>query len=201
MFKQIKRYFFTGIATLLPLAITVYIIIAVFQFSNQIAGKYINAFFRERFGYAVPGLGFIFLLFVIIGVGFLVSLFLVRRIFQFFENIFVKIPLISNLYPSAKKLTNFLFDSKTKEKFKKVVMVEYPGEESYCLGFVTSEGFKELNDKAEKELVSVLVPLAPAPFSGLLLYLPKNKIKLLDIAVDQAIKLIVSGGVVLPIKK
>jgi uncharacterized membrane protein len=198
--EKLRRYCITGIATLLPLVITIYIIIAILRLSNQIAGKYINAFLLEKLGYEIPGLGFIFLIFIVVIVGFLVNIFLVKKVFQFFENIFAKIPFISNVYPSAKKLTNFLFDSGIKKKFKKVVLVEYPHKENYCIGFVTSKGFEELHDKTEKELISVLVPLAPAPFSGLLMYIPEEKVKALDITIDQAIKLIVSGGVVLPTK-
>jgi uncharacterized membrane protein len=201
IFEKIRKYFFTGIATLLPLVLTVYVFMLVFDFSNRLAGKYINIFLYEQYGFSIPGLGLVFLLLFIIAIGFLANLLIGKKTYKFFENVLVKVPFINTVYRPAKELTNFLFDAETKEKFKKVVLVEYPHKENYCIGFVTSEGFEELNSKAEKELISVLVPLAPAPFSGILLYLAEEKVKTLDITIDQAIKLIVSGGVVLPTKE
>jgi uncharacterized membrane protein len=88
-----------------------------------------------------------------------------------------------------------------KKEFKKVVLVPYPVHDSYSMGFITNEGLSVSDKNSNEEIVSVLVPLAPAPFSGVLLFLSKKKIKILDIPIDDAVKLIVSGGVVMPSKR
>lgn len=199
--RKLRKYILTGLAVLFPLFITVYIIIFVFKLGNRFAGRYINAFLSENYGFAIPGLGLIFILLFLIVIGFVSSNFIGRRILPFFEKIFMKIPLVANLYPSAKQLSDFLFRMDKKKEFKKVVLVPYPVHGSYSMGFITNEGLSVSDKENNEEIVSVLVPLAPAPFSGVLLFLPKKKIKILDIPIDDAIKLIVSGGVVLPSKR
>jgi uncharacterized membrane protein len=199
--KKIRKYILTGLAVLFPLFITVYIIVFVFRMGNRFAGRYINAFLLEQYGFALPGLGLVFILLLLIVIGFVSSHFIGRRILPFFEKIFMRIPLVANLYPSAKQLSDFLFRMDKKREFKKVVLVPYPVHDSYSMGFITNEGLSVSDKESNEEIVSVLVPLAPAPFSGVLLFLPKKKIKILDIPIDDAIKLIVSGGVVLPSKR
>jgi uncharacterized membrane protein len=197
----IRRYFIAGIATILPLFITVYVIVLVIRFAYDIAGKYINAYLLDAFGFDIPGLGLLILILSILSIGFLSSHFIGRRLFPIFEKIITKIPFVAGIYPSAKQLSDFLFEEEGKKKFKKVVLVPYPTNDSYSLGFITNEETEILKGESGKELVTVLVPLAPAPFSGVLLFLPKEKIRVLNISVDNAIKLIVSGGVVMPEKK
>lgn len=199
--KNLRKYILTGLAVLFPLFITVYTIIFVFKLGNRFAGRYINAVLLENYGFVIPGLGLIFILLFLIIIGFVSSHFIGRRILPFFEKIFMKIPLVANLYPPAKQLSDFLFRMGKEKEFKKVVLVPYPVHDSYSMGFITNEGLSVSDQEKSDEIASVLVPLAPAPFSGVLLFLPKKKIKILDIPIDDAIKLIVSGGVVLPSKR
>ncbi len=199
--KRIRRYILTGMAALFPLFVTIYIIVFVFRMGNRLAGKYINAFLMENYGFAVPGLGLIFILLLLIAIGFVSSHFIGRRILPFLEKIFMKIPLVANLYPSAKQLSDFLFRMDKEKEFKKVVLVPYPVYGSYSMGFVTNERLPVSDKEKEQEIVSVLVPLAPAPFSGVLLFMPKSKLRILEIPIDEAVKMIVSGGVVLPSKQ
>lgn len=195
---SLRRYFFSGLAVIFPLFITIYIIIVVFRFGDKLAGAPINSFLESNYGYRIPGLGLLILLLFIIAAGIFSSHFLGKKILPFFERMLMRIPFIASLYPSAKQLSDFLFKADKRKEFKKVVLVPYPVKGSYSIGFITNEGLRVVSENGAEQLVTVLVPLAPAPFSGVLLFLPKKEIKLLDISIDEAIKLIVSGGVVAP---
>ncbi len=195
MWEGAKRYFISGIATVFPLFITLYVIVVLVRFMYHIAGTPLNRYLESTFGYAIPGIGIIVLVAVIFIIGVFSRLIIGRRLLPWLERILHKIPLIASIYPSAKQLSDFLFSGE-REEFKKVVLVEYPYQGSYSLGFVTNESLDSLNSQIDKELINVFIPLAPAPFSGILLLLPSEKVKVLDIPVDQAVKYFVSGGVV-----
>lgn len=198
LWPSLKRYLWTGVAVIFPLYITVYLIILIFQFIDGVAGKYVNSILYDQFGYKVPGLGFLITFLAVLAVGFLSRNFLGKWFFARVEGMLRRIPLVANIYSPAKQLADFLFTDEKKERFEKVVLVEFPVKDSYSLGFITNEHLKdfEVPDQKEKN-VCVFVPLAPAPFSGLILIVPKDKIRELDISVDRAIKFVVSGGVVL----
>lgn len=196
MIDKIKRYFFSGLATVLPLFITVYITIWIFRFFDRLAGNYVNAFLLERFGFTIPGLGLLVTILAVVIIGVISGLLIAKRWAGFLEKIFLKIPFIASIYPSAKQLSDFLFREDKKGTFKKVVLVEYPCPGSYSIGFLTNEKLGHLSPEIKDELLSVFVPLPPSPFSGLTLLVPKNKIVHLDIPVERAIKFIVSCGVV-----
>jgi uncharacterized membrane protein len=196
----LRRYFFAGIATLLPVVVTVYIILVVFRFTDKFAGKYINEYLLNNYGYSIPGLGLIATILFFVIIGLISSHFIGRTVIPFFERVFIKIPVVANIYPSVKRLSDFLFGSGKKHKFKKVVLVPYPSPKSYSLGFVTNEELGNLEGRIDNELVAVFVPIAPTPFSGFLLFVPKQEIKFLNISVDLAIRCIVSGGVIPPTK-
>lgn len=197
IWKFLRKHFLTGIATLFPLFITIYIIIAIARFADNIFGRYINSSFYDEFGFTVPGLGIIAAFIGTLAVGLLYNYFFGNKVLPLFERMLRRIPLINNIYPPAKQLSDFMFNSEKKENFKKVVRVQFPEKGSYCIGFITNENIEEINPDGEERLVSIFVPLAPAPFTGHILLLPESRFKELDISVDRAIKFVVSGGVVL----
>ncbi|MBD3263500.1 MAG: DUF502 domain-containing protein, partial [Candidatus Omnitrophica bacterium] len=138
------------------------------------------------------------LLFIV--TGFFSTRFIGRKIFPLAEKVFFKIPLLSSIYSSLKQLSDFLFKESKRKKFKKVVLVPYPRDGSYSLGFITNEELDDFGPQKGLSLISVFVPLAPAPFSGIILFLPEEEVVVLDISVEQGIKCIVSGGVIPPRK-
>ncbi|MCF7870575.1 MAG: DUF502 domain-containing protein [Candidatus Omnitrophica bacterium] len=197
----LRRYFFAGIAALLPVIVTIFIIRIVFRFTDKFAGKYINEYLLNNYGYSIPGLGFIATVLFFMIIGLISSHFIGRKVIPFFEKLFIKIPVVASIYPSLKRLSDFLFGSDQKHKFKKVVLVPYPSPKSYSLGFVTNEELGNLEGKIDDELVTAFVPIAPTPFSGFILFVPKKEIKFLNISVDLAIRCIVSGGVIPPVRE
>jgi len=190
---RIRRYFITGLLVILPLFLSLYILFLLFQFADGILGRFI----RERVGFYIPGLGLVFSLVVITIFGFLSTLFLGRYLYSLIDKIFRNFPLIRHIYPSIKNIFEFLF-SKEHLSFKKAVLVRYPTKESWTIGFITNEGFKESKEKTNKDLLNVFVPLSPNPISGFLIFAPSEDVIFLDISIEEAMKLVVSGGLLNP---
>jgi uncharacterized membrane protein len=122
---RIRTYLLTGIALILPIVITVYILVGLFRFTDGLLGRYINYYFRSNFGYTIPGLGLLLFLLIILTVGFFATNFLGKKLLHLLEKLFLKIPFVSKIYPHAKQFINFVV-AKDKPSFKKAVLVEYP---------------------------------------------------------------------------
>lgn len=201
VFRAIRRYLFAGLGVLVPLFISLYIIFLLFSFSERFAGKFINTYLKDIYGFKIPGLGFFIILIVLAITGFIATRFIGKKLLLFFERIFIKLPLVAILYPSVKKLSDFFLKSEKQKEFKKAVLVEFPYEGAYSMGFVTNENLELLNTAAGKKLISVFIPFAPAPFSGFIMLVSREKIKPLDVPFETVIKYIVSGGVVFELGK
>lgn len=191
-----RRWFFTGLAVLVPIAITVYVIVGVFQFADGILGKYINRYVYLYFGYKIPGLGIIFSILIILFVGAFGSL-IRLRIFKRLERLFLKFPLVGKIYNPTKRIVNFLF-LQEKPVFKHVALVEYPRKGIYSIGFITNESSKMINQKTAKRMVNVFIPSSPSPLTGFTLIVPEEEIIYLDITVEEASRIVVSGGMLNP---
>lgn len=195
--SKIRRYFITGLLVILPVFITLYFLFSVFMFIDGIWGNAINYYLRKHFGFFIPGLGLILGVITVIVTGFLATRFLGRRILPALEKQFLKFPLIRQIYPPAKQIVGF-FLSKDKPAFKKVVLVEYPSKGIWSIGFITNEGFQEAQEKIGQELLHVFIASTPSPFTGFFILVPRKDVKFLDMAVEDGIKLIVSGGILKP---
>jgi len=194
---SIRHYFATGLLITLPVFLTLYILFIVIRFIDGIGGQVINYYLKRHFSFVVPGLGFILSLIVVFLVGFIATNFLGKRVFKAVESWFLKFPFIRQIYPAAKQIVDF-FGSKERPAFKKTVLVEYPSRGIWSIGFITNDSFCEADEKAGSELIHVFIPHSPNIFSGFLTLIPKNDMKILDISIEQGIKLIVSGGIVKP---
>lgn len=198
MFSHVKRYFITGILVILPLLITVYILINLFQFADGILGKFINVYLGEILGFYIPGLGLILFLIIIFLVGFLTTHFLGKKLYLILDAALRRFPLIRLIYPSIKQIVEFLFTTQ-RQTFKKAVLVEYPRAGIWSIGFITNEGFQEAKDKTNQELLNIFIPSTPGPFTGFYILIPRQEVILLDITIEDAIKLLVSGGLLNPV--
>lgn len=195
--SKVKRYFFTGFFIILPAFITAYVLYAIFVFIDGIWGKVINYYLRKNLGFAIPGLGFILGMLTILVVGFVATNLLGKRLFGFFERLFRKFPMIKLIYDPAKQIVDS-FISREDPAFKKVVLVEYPSKGIWSVGFMTNDGLKEARDKTGEDLLHILIATTPSPLTGFLILVPRRDVRILDMSVEQGIKLIVSGGIVKP---
>lgn len=194
---KIKRYFGTGLLITLPVFLTFYLLFIIFRFIDSIWGKVINYYLKKHLGFAIPGLGFILGIITVIIVGFVATNFFGKKLLRIIENWLFKFPVIRQIYPAAKQIVDS-FVSKESPAFKKVVLVQYPSNGLWAIGFLTNDSFRQANEAAGDELLHVFVASTPSPLTGFLVLVPKNDIKILDIPVEDGIKLIVSGGIVKP---
>ncbi|MBL7081156.1 MAG: DUF502 domain-containing protein [Candidatus Omnitrophica bacterium] len=198
MFTYIKRNFITGILVTFPLLLTVYILVVIFQFADGILGKFINTHLSRFLGFYIPGLGLILFLIIVFFVGFLTTHFLGRRLYFILDKALKRFPLIRHIYPSIKQIIEFLFASQH-QRFKRVVLVEYPRTGIRSIGFITNQGFEEAREKTKQDLLSIFIPSSPGPLTGFFILVPRQEVIFLDIPVEDAIKLIVSGGLLNPV--
>ena len=195
--NKLKRYFITGLLTILPIFLTIYFLFIIFRFIDNIIGRIINRYLELEFGFSIPGLGFILAILIIIVTGFVVSHLVSKRALPLIERWFLRIPGVRQVFPPIKQIVGSIF-SKDKTAFRKVVLVEFPSKGIWSVGFMTNEGFREAQELTGQELVHVLIGSTPSPWSGFFILVPKNAVKFLEMSVEDGIKLIVSGGILKP---
>ena len=198
LMSKLKRYFITGMLTILPIFLTLYILLIIFRLIDNIIGVIINRYLKTAFGFSIPGLGFILAILIILVIGFVVSHLVSKRVFPLIERWFLKLPGVRQVYPSIKQVVGFIF-SKDAAVFKKVVLVEYPSKGIWSVGFMTNEGFREAKELTGQELIHVLIGTTPNPWSGFFILVPKNAVKFLEMSAEEGMKLIVSGGILKPV--
>lgn len=195
--KRLNRYFITGLLALLPISISVYILVTLFRFADGILGRFINVYFQKAWGFYVPGIGLILFVGIVLTVGFLSSYIGVKLLHKYLDAIFGKFPLIKYIYVPLKKMFEFIF-SEGNIAFKKAVLIEFPYKGNWSLGFITSETFQEAKNKIAADLVNIFVPLAPNPITGFIVFVRKAEVIFLDMEIKDAMKIILSGGVLNP---
>ena len=184
----IRRYFVTGLATLFPVVVTLWLVHAIFQIADGFLGR--------QLGVQIPGLGLVLTVVVILAVGVISIHFFGRVVFQAVELAFVRVPVIRHIYPAVKQLAQFLFNEETRRAtFRRVVLVQYPRPGAYSLAFVTNESRTEATGRPQT-LLTLLIPNPPSPFTGPIIFVPQEDVVPLDLSIEDAVKLIVSGGVV-----
>lgn len=198
MWAKLSAYFFRGLFTLLPLLITVWLLLFIFNFFDGILGGVINLII----GHSIPGLGFAITVVIILLTGVLVTYVLGERLFKFGEALLYKVPIIKSIYSSAKQINDVLFmQKKEEEDYRHACVVEYPSPGIYSLGFITSEVAQEIEKKTTgTKMVNVFIANTPTPATGFLIMLPVSKVKVLEMHLDEAFKYVVSGGVLKPSK-
>jgi len=198
---NLKNYFLTGLLVILPIFITVYIILSLIRAMDAIL-KYIPAkYLPETYlQIHIPGLGLILVVILVFVVGLLTRNFIGRKIVHLGENIVDRIPLVRVLYTGVKQLLEPLFLQKT-NAFKRVALIEYPRRGVHVIGFVTGESKGEVQNKTSKNMMNLFVPTTPNPTSGFYVLIPEDEVVYLNMSVEDAFKLIISGGIVSPPEK
>jgi uncharacterized membrane protein len=193
---MLKRIFISGLAALIPLVITIYVIVALFQFADGILGERVNSFLYKYVGYKIPGLGIVFVILIVFLLGLLIQISRMRVFSWFsrwFEQMLFKIPLVNKIYFPVKKVVHFLFYAPPK-KFQRAVLVHYPRTGVYVVGFLTNENTLQFKEKGDKKFYNVFIPSSPSPITGFTIIAEAKDLIFLDIGVDEAIKIVVSGG-------
>ncbi len=197
MFAKIKNYLLTGILVSAPVFITFWIVLSLVKFFDKLITPLIPYYINPNYYLPrdVPGLGLIILIILLIIIGFLTASFFGRFLLKKTESLINKIPLIKIFYKTIKQIIETIFKNNSKA-FREVVLLEYPRKGIWVLGFTTGQVEGAVKKKIKGNLINVFVPTTPNPTSGFLLMVPKNQLKYLDVKVDDAIKTIVSAGII-----
>jgi uncharacterized membrane protein len=198
MMKHLRRYLVAGLLVWIPLGVTIFIggfFVRQMDKSLRFVPK---EYLPETWlGFAIPGLGLILTLMVVLLTGLLVANIVGRSMVSIWESLLERIPIVRTVYSAAKKFAEVVF-SESNQSFKKVLLIQYPREGLYSLAFQTATNLGEVQGRTGEEVVCTFVPTTPNPTSGYIIIVPKKDIIELDMEIDEAFKMIVSLGVVVP---
>ncbi len=191
--RRIRHYFFAGLIVVIPLTITLYVFYQIFLWVDANLGRIVF----KLTSYKIPGISFLFLgVFVLLTIliGMLTAHYIGRRLVSLLEGLVSMIPFVRGVYMTIKQVLE-VFLVKEKSSFREVVLVEFPRKGIYSMGLVTSKGGKFVSCVDKDEFLTIFVPTAPNPTSGFVLLVPASEVIRIPITVDQALKFVVSAGV------
>jgi uncharacterized membrane protein len=193
-----KKYLITGLLIWIPLAITIWVLELIVSTMDQslllLPPQYQP---QALFGYQIPGLGAVLTVLVVLVTGVLASNILGQRLVLFGEKIVGRIPVVKSIYSGVKQVSDTLF-APGGQAFRKALLVQYPREGSWTIAFLTGQPGGDVANHLRGEYLSVYVPTTPNPTSGFFLMMRKAEIVELDMSVDEALKYVISMGVVPP---
>lgn len=194
----LRNYLITGILVSLPLVVTVWVLLALFRTVDGSLGAVLAWIIGLFTGEAlrIPGAGFVLTAVVLVLIGMVATNVFGRRLVTFAESILLKFPLVRPVYLGVKQIIDAF--SVQKGSFREVVLVEYPRRGMYALGFVTNDSGHELEARIGKPAKMIFVPTVPNPTSGFVLVVPADELTPLDMSTEEAFKLLLSGGLVMP---
>lgn len=204
-FRRVRGYFFAGILVTMPLAITFAVARWFILFVDSQIVPIIPAawnpdtYLKEvvGFGIGLPGLGVVILLITITLIGTLAAGFVGRYVVNLGENLLARMPVIRSVYGSVKQILETVLQQQSKA-FRQAVLVEYPRRGIWAIGFITGETEGEVQNLTNEEVVNIFLPTTPNPTSGFLLFVPREDLVILDMGVEEAVKMVISGGIVTP---
>ncbi|MGI9225553.1 MAG: DUF502 domain-containing protein [Woeseiaceae bacterium] len=196
--KRLRRYIVAGILVWLPLGLTILLL----KFAIGLMDRsllLVPAQYRPEalLGFDIPGLGAVLTILLLLLTGVLAANFVGRAFMGGWESLMDRIPVVRSVYSAAKNFAEIVF-SDSSHAFKNVLLVEYPRNGIYSLAFQTSTNLGEVQGRTGEEVVGCFVPTTPNPTSGFIIIVPRKDVTVLDMEVDEALKMIISLGVVVP---
>ena len=195
--KRLRNYFISGLLFWIPLALSVIVIKFSLEFINELVPtKYLpETLFNLNTDF--PGSGIVLVLLVILITGVIVSNFLGRKLVALWERILNKIPGFRNVYNVLKKVSDTVFNSST-ESFRKAFLIQYPSKGIWVIAFQSGDYKGEAESIIGEEMINLFVPTTPNPTSGFFVMMPKKDVFELNMTVEEAFKIVISAGVVIP---
>lgn len=193
-----KKYFITGLLIWVPLAITLWVLTAIVRTMDQsllLLPQWLQP--EVLFGVYVPGIGALLTLLVVFFTGLVTANIVGQKLLRFWEAVLARIPVVKSIYYSVKQVSDTLF-SGNGEAFRKVLLVRYPHPEAWAVAFQTGTPARDVADMLPDEHVGVFIPTTPSPVNGFFFFVKRSEVIELDMSVDDALKYIVSMGVVAP---
>jgi uncharacterized membrane protein len=199
MSQRFRAYLFAGILVTAPIFITFYLAWLFVTFVDSKINPLIPAKYNPEtyLPFAVPGLGLVVLIIGLMLVGALTAGFFGRLWMRFSERVLSQMPVIRNVYSAVKQILETVLAQQS-NAFREAVLIEYPRRGIWAIGFLTGSTKGEVQNLTEEECINVFLPTTPNPTSGFLLFVPKKDIVPLSMSVEEAIKMVISGGIVTP---
>jgi uncharacterized membrane protein len=190
----LRNKFFAGIVAAIPLIVTFYVLKIAYGFINDISEPVLDRLTHKP----IPGLGFAVTLVMLMGLGFMATNVLGQRTLLGFERLLLRIPLAATIYAGVKQIIDSVKAFNSGTQFKRVAYIEYPSPGCKLIGFVTGQYFDE---RLQLEMTSVVIPTAPNPMTGLVIVVESSRVMDSSLSIEEATKLIVSAGLVVPRRK
>lgn len=197
LFARFRGWFLTGLLVTAPIMLTVYITWLFIDIIDGWVTDLMPAIWREAVYTNIPGVGLIIGVIAITIIGAIAAGFFGRWLLKIGENLLNRMPIVGTIYGASKQILETVLASQS-DAFRDVVLVQYPRKDLWVIGFVTGGTKGEVGTAIPEETVNVFVPTTPNPTSGFLLFCPKDELQYLDMSVEEAVKLVVSGGIVTP---
>jgi uncharacterized membrane protein len=199
MMGHFRRYLIAGLLVWVPVGITWFVIKFMIDLMDQTVLLLPESLRPEHLlGYRIWGLGVVLTVVILLVTGMIVANLVGRKLVSIGERLLDRIPLVRSIYSGVKQVMETMLAGSGKS-FRSVVLVEYPRREMWTLAFLTGErGVKEMEDKTGHELSHIFVPTTPNPTSGFFLVVPSSDVIILDMSIDDGLKMIMSAGVVVP---
>lgn len=191
--RRFRRYFFTGLVVLAPVGLTIGVLVWSFRLLDGILG----GLFEDWVGRRIPGVGLALLLIMVVAIGWIVRQAAGRQLLHWWNRSLVRFPLTGRIYHSASQIVQTIVGER-KRVFQRPVLVPYPSEGLWAVAFVTNEHPAPIGGITER-CVNVFVPTTPNPTSGFMLIVPVDRIRPLDVSIEDAMKLVISAGAVAPV--
>jgi len=196
--KKLRRIIVAGLLVWLPLGITIFVIKILIDLLGQTYLLIPEALRPETlFGVTIPGFGIIMAIIILFGTGLVAANYLGKTLVETWEKLLDKIPLVRSIYSPLKKFAELVLSDQT-QSFSKVLLIQYPRKGVYSLCFQTSKDVGEIQEKSGEDVVCVFIPTTPNPTSGYIIMVPKDEVIELNMSVEDALKMIISLGVVVP---
>ena len=196
---KVRSYFLAGVLVTAPIALTLYFVWVVVNFVDNLVKPLIPEQYalKHYLPFDIPGLGLIIVGVGLTIIGALAAGFLGRLVIRVGERVVEKMPIVRSIYSAIKQIFETVL-SRDSMTFRQVVLVEYPRTGIWALGFVTGTTKGEVQEDTADEVINVFVPTTPNPTSGFLIFMPRQDIQILDMSVEDGIKMVVSAGIITP---
>ena len=202
MLKHLRRYIVADLLVWLPLAATIGVLTFVIRFMDRRLDWALGFLPPEYhpdavLGISIPGLGIVATLVLLILTGMFAANIVGRAFVRGWESVLHRVPIVRPIYSSVKKFAELVFSDQS-ESFKRVLLIQYPRKGLYSLAFQTSSQLGEVQGRTGEDVVCTFVPTTPNPTSGVVIIVPLKDVIILDMDVDEALKMVISLGVVVP---
>ncbi len=199
LLARLRTYFLTGIVVSAPVGITIWLIWLFIAFVDRSVVPLIPDAYNpsDVLGVSVPGIGVIVVLIVVTFIGFMVTNFFGRYMVRFGERMVARVPVVRTIYGVIKQIFDAVL-AQSEGAFRDVVLIEYPRKGIWVIGFITSNTEGEVQRVTPDDMVNVFLPTTPNPTSGFLLFVPRKDCIVLNMTVEEGVKLVISGGIVSP---